>query len=159
MKSAVNRANNTIGHRRTRNPDFHATTSTSANGNVHFMSSNANACDNVFGWKACADAYSDRTFRLYLASNYCWTDGTNNTCGGTRYDVETVALNEMGHVNRLQHHVNPAYADAVVQVTVYPYGQSFGTNRALRWADGAALTELYGVDPCTTPPCPLGTEP
>lgn len=159
MKSAVNRANATIGHRTSRNPDFHATTSTSANGAVHFMSSNTNDCDGVYGWKACADAYSNQTFRLWFANNFCWTDGTNNTCGGTRYDVETVALNEMGHVNRLRHHVNPAYADAVVQVTVYPYGQTYGTNRALRWADGGALNALYGVDPCTTPPCPLGTDP
>lgn len=69
------------------------------------------------------------------------------------------SLNEMGHVNRLQHHINPAYADAVVQVTMYPYGQTYGTNRALRWADRGALDARYGVDPCTTPPCPLVTEP
>jgi len=156
MRSAVNRANATIGHEATRNPDFHATTSTSANGAVHYMSSNNNACDNVYGWKACADGYTNQTFRLWFASNFCWTDGTSSTCGGTQYDVETVALNEMGHVNRLQHHVNPAYGDAVVQVNVYPYSDpTYGTNRALRWADAGALRTLYGVD-CATPPCPLG---
>lgn len=156
MRSAVNRANATIGHQSTRNPDFHATTSTTANGAVHCMSSSTNACDNVYGWKACADAYTNQTFRLWFASNFCWTDGASSTCGGTQYDVETVALNEMGHVNRLQHHVNPAYGDAVVQVNVYPYSDpTYGRNRALRWADTGALRTLYGVD-CTTPPCPLG---
>lgn len=158
MKSAINRANATIGHGDARNPDFHVTTSTSANGVVHYMSSATNDCDLVYNWRGCADAYPDRTFRLWLASNACWTDGTNSTCGGTRYDVETVALNEMGHVNRLGHHVNPDYADAVVQADVYPYGSStgFGTNRALRWADHQALHALYGTESC---PCPQGAEP
>ncbi|MFP5343318.1 MAG: hypothetical protein ACLGIJ_10410 [Candidatus Limnocylindria bacterium] len=55
------------------------------------MSSVTNLCDGSQYWKACADAYTNQTFRLWFASNYCWTDGTNNTCGGTRYDVETVA--------------------------------------------------------------------
>jgi len=146
MKTAVNTANATIGHRTSRNPDFHETPSTSANGAVHYMSSVTNLCDGAQYWKACGDAYSDQTFRLWFASIYCWTDGTNDTCGGTRYDVETVALNEMGHVNRLQHHVNPAYSDAVVQATPYPYGQTYGINRALRWADIGALNALYGVD-------------
>jgi len=113
MRSAVNRANATIGHQTARNPDFHPTASTTANGNVHYMSSVSNLCDGFKYWKACADAATDRTFRLYFASNYCWTDGTTSTCGGTQYDVETVALNEMGHVNRLKHHLNPAYGDAV----------------------------------------------
>lgn len=88
----------------------------------------------------------------------CWTDGTNSTCGGTRYDVETVALNEMGHVNRLGHHVNPDYADAVVQAVPYPFGSAtgFGTNRALRWADHQALHALYGTE---TRPCPQAVDP
>lgn len=147
MKSAVNTANATIGHRTSRNPDFHETPSTFANGAVHYMSSVTNLCDGAQYWKACADAYSNQTFRLWFASNYCWTDGTNSTCGGTQYDVETVALNEMGHVNRLQHHVNPAYADAVVQAAPYPFSNAtYGKNRALRWADIGALNALYGVD-------------
>ena len=82
MKAAVNRANNPIGHRISRNPDFHATTSTSANRAVHYMSSVTNLCDGGQYWKTCADAYPDQTFRLWLASNHCWTDGTNNTCRG-----------------------------------------------------------------------------
>ena len=159
MKSAVNRANATIGHTDRANPDFHATTSTSANGNVHYMSSVTNLCDGIQYWKACADAYSNQTFRFYLASNYCWTDGTSSTCGGTRYDIETVSLNEMGHVNRLAHHVNPAYSDAVVQAVPYAYGQTYGTRRSLAWADLGGLHTLYGHDPCTLPPCPVGPEP
>ena len=48
------------------------------------MSSVTNLCDGGQYWKACADAYPDQTFRLWLASNHCWTDGTNNKCWGTR---------------------------------------------------------------------------
>lgn len=68
MKSAIDRANATIGHGDARNPDFHVTTSTSANGVVHFMSSATNQCDGELDWKGCADAYANRTFRLWLAS-------------------------------------------------------------------------------------------
>ena len=167
MRSAVSRAVVTISHTASANPDFHLTTGSSANGTIQYLSSLTTYCDQYLNWKGCGDAYSDKTFRVWLASNYCWTDGTSSTCpSGTKYDVETVALNEMGHVNRLLHHLpatphdtNAAYGDAVVQAVPDPFGHPFGTNRSLRWADQDALRALYGRDPCTAPPCPLGTEP
>ncbi|MBI2764042.1 MAG: hypothetical protein HYX54_09935 [Chloroflexi bacterium] len=166
MKSAISRAVGTISHTAYANPDFHLTSGSSANGTIQYLSSSTYACDISYGWKGCGDAYSDKTFRVWLASNYCWTDGTSSTCTGTKYDAETVALNEMGHVNRLSHHLpatphdtNAAYGDAVVQAIPDPFGHPFGTNRYLRWADLDALHALYGHDPCTLPPCPLGPVP
>jgi hypothetical protein len=50
----------------------------------------------------------------------------NRTCSGSTpsevdtYDVQSVVLNEMGHVNTLGHHVNPDYGDAVVQLDPGP---------------------------------------
>lgn len=168
MRTAINAANTTIGHRSTRNPDFHPTTSSSAKGKIRYRAASQNSCDGSFTWTACADAYSDFTWRLWLSSEKCWTDGSNNTCSsGTKYDVQTVALNEMGHINRLSHHLpttrhddNPDYDDAVVQLIPDPVGSThpFGVNRAIRWADHAALYSRYGPDPCTTPPCPLGVD-
>ncbi|MBI2775905.1 MAG: hypothetical protein HYX57_01380 [Chloroflexi bacterium] len=159
MRSAISRAIATISSTSYANPTFRVTTSSTANGTIQYLKPSSNSCDGDLSWRACADAYSDKPFRLWLASDTCWTDGTNSTCGGTKYDVETVALNEMGHINRLSHHVNPAYSDAVVQLTPYPYGQIYGTNRFLRWADNDGLHALYGHDPCTLPPCPLEPVP
>jgi len=171
MKSAISRAVGTISHTDYANPDFHLATGSSANGTIQYLSSaqgapGAQSCDGIWNWKGCGDAYADQTFRVWLASNYCWTDGTNSTCTGTKYDVETLALNEMGHVNRLLHHLpetphdtNTAYGDAIVQAIPDPFGHAFGTNRYLRWADLNALQTLYGRDPCTLPPCPLGPVP
>lgn len=62
----------------------------------------------------------------------------------------------MGHVNNLGHHVNPAYADAVVQAAPVSYPNTNWSMRTLRWADTGRLSLLYGRDPCTVPPCPLG---
>lgn len=165
MQSAVNRANATIGHSDYQNPDFHLTTSSSTNGSVELLS-NTNSCAGSFGWTACATySPSAQTWNLWFATQRCWSDGTNQTCSDeVPYDVETVALNEMGHVNTLAHHV-PAvqhyeagsnYDDAVVQKYADPVGHPFGTNRALRWADLGALRARYGSDPC---PCPQGAEP
>lgn len=149
MQAAVNRANATIGHIDARNPDFEASTGTT-NGDVHYWPASQNDCDGSLTWIGCADAFSSLTYRLWLSSGRCWTDGTNLTCAGTQYDVETVALNEMGHVNRLSHHLpeaphgsNPNYSDAVVQAYPDPFGHVFGTNRAIRWADHQALHALY----------------
>lgn len=108
------------------------------------------------------------TWIVWLQGNVCWTDGTNNTCTtGSRYDVQTVMLNELGHVNTLAHHLpekghetNPDYDDAVVQAAPDPVGAGhpFAFNRSLRWADIGALRARYGADPCTYPPCPQGAD-
>lgn len=173
MKSAISRAVATISNTSYANPNFRLTSGSSANGTIQYVSSvqgapGALSCDGSWNWKGCGDAFSDKTFRVWLASNYCWTDGASSTCTGTKYDAETVALNEMGHVNRLSHHLpttphdtNATYGDAVVQAIPDPVGSGhpFGTNRYLRSADQAALHALYGHDPCTLPPCPVGPTP
>lgn len=163
MRTAVNAASTSIGHIDARNPDFHVSTSSSATGDVHFWPASQNSCDGSTTWTGCADAYTNRTFRLWLSSERCWTDGTNSTCTNRpRYDVQTVALNEFGHVNRLGHHLPEAthdvdaasYADAVVQAYPDPVGHPFGTRRAFQWADHDALHRLY---PCAVQ-CPTSPD-
>lgn len=169
MKNSISYANAVIGHSAARNPDFHATTSSSANGVVLKIASGPNCLGGPGPWVGCAK-YSPGvlTWEVWLQGNVCWTDGTNNTCTtSTRFDVQTVMLNELGHVNTLAHHLpetghdtNPDYDDAVVQAVPDPVGTGhpFGTNRSLRWADIGALRTRYGSDPCTIPPCPVGAE-
>ena len=166
MQSAVNRANSTIGHSDAQNPDFHLTSASSTNGSVELRSSATNPCFGDYGWVGCA-RYSptNLTWELWLATEECWTDGTYQTCSDSPpYDVQTVALNEMGHVNPLAHHdpgvphyqAGSNYDDAVVQAIPDQVGHTYGTNRALRWADLGALRARYGRDPC---PCPSAIEP
>lgn len=61
----------------------------------------------------------------------------------------------MGHVNFLAHHVNPAYADSVVQAQPVSYPNTNWQMRTLRWADTGRLNLIYGQD-CPVPPCPQG---
>lgn len=169
MKNSISYANAVIGHSSARNPDFHLTTSTSANGVVSKVASGTDCLDITRAWVGCAK-YSPATLTwiVWLQGNVCWTDGTNNTCTNrSRYDVQTVMLNELGHVSTLAHHLpetghdtNPDYDDAVVQAVPDPVGSGhpFGMNRSLRWADVGALRARYGSDPCTYPPCPQGAD-
>lgn len=168
MKQAATRANATIGHSAYQNPDFHVTSSESTTGYIDQVS-NGNSCFGKVGWVGCAYYDSSPTWYVWLASQVCWTDGTNSEpCSGTKFDVETVTLNEMGHVSTLGHHLpetshdvqgNATYDDAVVQAVPDPWGHPFGSNRALRWADTSALSARYGRDPCTVPPCPTSVDP
>ena len=163
MRTAVTNAVNTISHSPYRNPDFEYTTGSSANVTVEYVNSSATPCTTgVYNWKGCARTTATSPFAtwwVWLASNSCWTNGSGGrTCGSDAgaLDVETVTLNEMGHVNILGHHANPAYSDAVVQAAPVSYPNANWQMRTLRWADTGRLNLLYGRDPCTTPPCPLG---
>jgi len=53
--------------------------------------------------------------------------------------VQTVTLNEMGHVSFLGHHVNPDYSDAVVQAQPVAYPNTNWSMRTLRQMDNARL--------------------
>jgi hypothetical protein len=80
------------------------------------------------------------------------------------YDVQTVVLNEMGHVNTLGHHDNPSYADAAVQADPRAYSQTYWKRRSLACADNAALLARFGPrstepPPCWPPPCPEVPQP
>jgi len=131
---------------------------------VAYLNPADNSCPGLYPnkWVACAKTTPSApftTWSVWLASNRCWTNGAGDrTCASDTgaFDVETVTLNEMGHVNVLGHHVNPAYADAVVQELPTSYPNANWQMRAFRWADAGRLSLLYGSDPCTTPPCPLG---
>jgi hypothetical protein len=165
MRSAASTAVNTISHSPYRNPDFNLTTSTSANVHLQFLSSASYSCAGYgYYWVGCAvtSLYSPfTTWWVRLASNYCWTNGAGGrTCGSDSgaYDVQTVTLNEMGHVSFLDHHVNPDYGDAVVQAYPVAYPNTYWSMRYLRWADNTTLNALYGVDECHTPPCPEGAD-
>ena len=155
MRSAVSRAETTIGHQDSRNPDFHTTTSSSANGVVS-LRSNGNSCNgSVYPWGACAQySPANLTWTLWFASQWCWTDGASTSCtDAPRYDVESVALNEMGHVNTLAHHPpttshdvqgSTTYGESVVQFVPDPASHVFGVRRSLGVADHGALHARYG---------------
>jgi len=161
MRTAVTNALTTASHTIYANPDFEYTTGTSANVTVEYLNSSATSCTTgVYNWVGCAKTSATSpftTWRVWLASNRCWTNGAGGrTCTSDTgaFDVETVTLNEMGHVNILAHHVNPAYSDAVVQAGPVSYPNTNWQMRSFRWADLGRLLLLYGGD-CATPPCPL----
>ncbi len=97
-------------------------------------------------------------------------NAANRTCSAyppsqvDTYDVRTVVLNEMGHVNTLGHHVNsttdPAdRGKAVVQLIPVHYNDAYWKLWSLWTWDIGALITRFGMDTCTTPPCPLGAQP
>lgn len=169
MRNEANAAQPKIGHTAYQNPDFHVTTSTSANGTLKMANSNLVSCFGSYNWLGCA-AYDPSTLKwsvtlathdsVVRGNNVCWTnDGAYATCSDhPQYDVWTVVLNEMGHVSTLGHHVNPDYADAVVQASPRFKGEADWKMRDLRSADLQALSNRYGRDPCTIPPCPQSVE-
>lgn len=169
MRNEGNAAHGVIGHSPYRNPDFHVTTSSSANGTMKMANSNVTSCLGSYNWLGCAVySPSNLTWAVTLAThdsivrgnNVCWTnDGAYATCSNhPQYDVWTVVLNELGHVSTLGHHVNPDYSDAVVQRSPRYKGEADWKMRSLRWADNDALRLRYGTDACSTPPCPESTE-
>lgn len=162
MRTSVTNAINTASHTAYANPDFEYTTSSSANVTMEYKDSSTTSCTTgVYNWVACAKTTSNSPFTtwwVWLASNRCWTNGSGGrTCGSDTgaFDAQTVTLNEKGHVNNLAHHVNPAYADSVVQAQPVSYPNTNWQMRTLRWADTGRLNLLYGLD-CPTPPCPQG---
>lgn len=173
MQSAFSRAVTTIGHQDSRNPDFEVTTASSANGVVS-LRSNESTCglNGPIHWGACAQySPSNLTWTVWLATQWCWTDGTSTSCTDTpRYDVESVALNELGHVATLAHHLPTTshdvqgaatYGESVVQAVPDPFSHVFGVRRSLGLADTGALHARYGTDPsgCYPPPCPFSPQP
>lgn len=168
MKEAVRDGQRAIGHSSARNPDFHSVPETEPhNGHVKLLDPLQYDCDQTFRWKACADPYADRTFRLWFSKRECWVDASvARQCflnpAAEDYDLQSAALNEWGHVNELGHHRPEVrhegnadvYEDAVVQAFFdpYGYGHQFEVNRSLRWADRGRLLARYGPDP--PPPCP-----
>ncbi|MBI3748864.1 MAG: hypothetical protein HY262_08475 [Chloroflexi bacterium] len=174
MRSAVSRAVTTIGHQDSRNADFELTTASSANGVVSLRSNGTN-CGGPgnTGWGACAQySPANLTWTVWYATQWCWTDGTSTSCTDTpRYDVETVGLNELGHIATLAHHLPTTSHDAQGPTT---YGESvvqsvpdqashvpFGVRRSLGLADTGALHARYGTDPsgCYPPPCASSPQP
>lgn len=160
MRTAASNAVNHISRSPYRNPSFNLTTSGSANVHLQFLNSAGNNCAGLgFYWVGCAATTLNAPFNTWwvsLANNYCWTNGTNNWCTHvTRFDLQSVTLNEMGHVNFLNHHVNPDYTDAVVQAAPVAYPNANWSMRTLRQMDNVTLNALYGYDGCTIPPCPL----
>lgn len=85
--------------------------------------------------------------------------GAYRTCSTTStFDVWTIVLMEMLHVNALDHHANPDYWDAVSQKDPVAYPGTYWQNRSLRWADTSALQYWYGNDSCSTSPCPQSAD-
>lgn len=164
MRTAVTTAINATSHTSYSNPDFEFTAGASANVTVEYRDGGT-SCAGRTGWVACAKTGVNSPFTtwwVWLASNRCWTNGAGGrTCGSDTgaFDVSTVTVNEMGHVNFLAHHVNPAYADAVVQKDPTAYPNANWQMRSFRWADNGRLNLLYGKDPCTLPGCPQGAVP
>lgn len=137
-----------------RNPSFSLTTSSSANVHIGMRNSSSSPCAGVYlGWVACAEVRGSWTvWYVDLTTTKCWMNGgVYGTCSTTStYDVWTLILTEMLHVNTLDHHVNPDRSDAVSQISPISYPNSGWQDRVLRWADNAALNARFGGDPCTT---------
>lgn len=135
-----------------RNPYLSLTTSSSANVNIGMRNSSSSSCAGSFGWVACAEVRGSWTvWYVDLTTTRCWMNGGQyRTCSTTAtYDVWTLILVEMLHVNTLNHHVNPDRSDAVSQGAPIAYPNSGWQDRALRWADNSALYARFGSDPCT----------
>lgn len=162
MRNAGTASVNHISHSPYRNPDFNLVGSGPANVTLRMLNSAKTQCAGLgFFWVGCASTTLNAPFTTWwvtLASNNCWTNGAGGrTCGGDdgAFDVQTVILNEMGHVNFLNHHFNPDYFDAVVQGVPVRFPNANWSMRTLRQMDNAKLKTLYGVDAC---PCPLGAD-
>lgn len=163
VRSAASAGVNTISHSPYRNPDFNLTDAAAANVTLRMRNSATNNCAGLgYYWVGCASTVLNAPFTTWwvsLASNYCWTNGSSNTCTTTsRFDVHTVTLNEMGHVSFLNHHVNPDYGDAVVQAAPVAYQNTYWSMRSLRSMDNTTLLRLYGWDSCQNNPCPQSTD-
>jgi hypothetical protein len=82
---------------------------------------------------------------------WCELTGSPNGC----FRAETVMLDELGHVDGLDHHVNAPdgsdYADAVVQAVTHARPQVGWNASAFARCDVATLQQLYDVASWTTP--------
>ena len=82
---------------------------------------------------------------------WCELTGSPNGC----FEVETVMLDELGHVDGLDHHVNAAgdsdYADAVVQTVSHARPQVGWNASAFARCDVATLQQLYDVASWSAP--------
>ncbi len=82
---------------------------------------------------------------------WCEMTGSPNGC----YRAETIALDELGHVDGLDHHVNlpndADYADAVVQAYSHARPQVGWNASAFGRCDVATLQQVYDVASWTTP--------
>ena len=84
------------------------------------------------------------------ALSWCEMTGSPSGC----YRVETITIDELGHVSGLDHHVNlpdgSDYADAVVQTYSHPRPQVGWSASAFGRCDVATLQQVYDVAAWTT---------
>ena len=83
--------------------------------------------------------------------NWCEMTGSPTGC----FSAETVMIDELGHVDGLDHHVNAAdgsdYTDAVVQGLTHAKPQVGWNAKQFGRCDVAALQQVYDVPSWTTP--------
>jgi hypothetical protein len=110
---------------------------------------------------ACFRRNAPTSFGIWLRENghrfdwgvlrWCEMNGDPNGC----YDAENVVLDELGHVQGLDHHVNYAddsdYEDAVVQTYTHAKPQVGWNAHAFGRCDIATLQQQYDVASWTTP--------
>ena len=80
---------------------------------------------------------------IQFQDNYAWSIGAI----AEAYDVETIALHELGHWLCLDDLYEPADSDKVM----YGYGSTGQTKRALHADDIAGIQSIYGVAAATPP--------
>ena len=80
---------------------------------------------------------------IQFQDNYAWSIGAS----AGAYDVETIALHELGHWLCLADLYNPADSAKVM----YGYGSTGTTKRALHADDIAGIQSIYGVAAATPP--------
>ena len=103
---------------------------------------------------ACFSRSAPGSFRVWYRAHGTWFDwGQLRWCQGPSgyvsgcYDAETVGLDELGHVEGLDHHVNWSdssdYGDAVVQSVSRSYPRAGSTARGFARCDVARLQLTY----------------
>ncbi len=103
---------------------------------------------------ACFSRSAPGSFRIWYRAHGAWFDwGQLRWCQGPSgyvsgcYDAETVGLDELGHVEGLDHHVNWSdssdYGDAVVQSVSRSYPRAGSTARGFARCDVARLQLTY----------------
>ena len=110
---------------------------------------------------ACFSRNAPTGFQIWFRENgHRYDFGTLRWCEASNYpdgcgDAETVMLDELGHVDDLDHHVNlpdnSDYTDAVMQAYIHGKPEPGWSVHAFERCDVATLQALYDVLSWTTP--------
>jgi hypothetical protein len=157
MKTAVNTAASEVtSTKRSRGPSF--TYSSGAANGVSYGTDNPCGINGLACFRRDpGSGYWHLWFRenghRYDWGSLSWCEMTGSPSGC--FEAETIALDELGHVSGLDHHVNlpddSDYLDAVVQTYSHARPQVGWSVNSFGRCDVAALQQVYDVASWTTP--------